>query len=36
MEDLKRKTKNDFNWEAQWQQLYILTEHLYSDLHLQR
>lgn len=32
MENSKRKPKNDFNWEAQWQQLYILTEHLYSDL----
>ena len=33
MEHLKRKSKTDFNWEAQWQQLYILSEHSYSDLH---
>ena len=32
MENTKRKLKNDFNWEAQWQQLYILTEEWYSDL----
>jgi hypothetical protein len=32
MENLKHKPKKDFNWEAQWQQLYILSEQLYSDL----
>ncbi|NGY36009.1 hypothetical protein FQU23_000590 [Flavobacterium sp. XN-5] len=33
MENLKRKPTTDFNWEAQWQQLYILSENWYSDLH---
>jgi hypothetical protein len=32
MDNLKRKPKNDFNWEAQWQQMYLLTEDRYSDL----
>jgi hypothetical protein len=32
MGNLKDKPKTDFNWEAQWQQLYLLTEDRYSDL----
>ena len=32
MENLKRKPKADYTWEAQWQQLYVVAEHWYSDL----
>jgi hypothetical protein len=32
MENLKHKTKTDFNWEAQWQQMYLMAEDRYSDL----
>jgi hypothetical protein len=26
-----KKPQTDFNWEAQWQQLYLLAEDRYSD-----
>ncbi|PRZ28124.1 hypothetical protein [Flavobacterium granuli] len=32
MENLRQRPKGDFTWQAQWQQLYILTEHWQSDL----
>lgn len=32
MKNLRYRPKGDFSWEADWQQLYILTEHWESDL----
>jgi hypothetical protein len=32
MGNSKDKPQTDFNWEAQWQQLYLLAEDRYSDL----
>ena len=32
MENLRQRPKGDFTWQAQWQQLYTLTEHWQSDL----
>lgn len=32
MENLSLRPKGDFIWTAEYQQLYILTEHWYSDL----
>lgn len=36
MENLRQRPKGDFTWQAQWQQLYILTEHWQSDLQFYR
>jgi hypothetical protein len=30
--EIQKKPQTDFNWEAQWQQLYLLAEDRYSDL----
>jgi hypothetical protein len=30
--EIQDKPQTDFNWEAQWQQLYLLAEDRYSDL----
>lgn len=27
MENLRQRPKGDYNWEAEWSQLYVLTEH---------
>ncbi|WP_413999030.1 hypothetical protein ACMDB5_00120 [Flavobacterium sp. W1B] len=32
MENLRQRPKGDFTWQAEWQQLYILTKHWQSDL----
>ncbi len=32
MKNLSLRPKGDFTWTAEYQQLYILTEHWYSDL----
>ena len=32
MENFRYRPKGDFTWEAEWQQLYILTEHWQADL----
>lgn len=32
MENLRQRPKGDYNWEAEWSQLYVLTEHWKSDL----
>ena len=32
MENLRQRPKGNYNWEAEWSQLYILTEHWKSDL----
>ncbi|UOB18899.1 hypothetical protein [Abyssalbus ytuae] len=32
MKDLRLRPKGNYTWEAQWQQLYTLTEHWKSDL----
>lgn len=32
MENLRQRPKGDFTWQAQWQELYAVTEHWQSDL----
>lgn len=36
MEKLRQRPKDNFTWEAAWQQLYVLTEHWKSDLEFYR
>lgn len=33
MENLRYRPKGGFNWDAEWNQLYILTKHWHSDMH---